>query len=73
MAIFSTCIRTNERLSDKTPDSGHWDVRITAGLNENPVEVMKEALRRVQAAVDAIPSDKRFPRFPHSLDVTPEN
>jgi hypothetical protein len=56
-------IDTNER---KHPDQswGSWALTVTAGLDEEPEQILSEALNRVQGAINALSPDKRYPRYP---------
>jgi hypothetical protein len=47
---------------------GTWDLRVTAGLDENPGEVLSEALERVESSLSTIPAKKCYPRFGHVPD-----
>ena len=42
--------------------AGHWELRIIAGLDENPDLIMKEAQERVASSIEVIPEEKRYSR-----------
>lgn len=52
-------VRTGTHEKFKT---GHWELRIIAGLDENPDLIMKEAQERVASSIEVIPEEKRYSR-----------
>ena len=63
MAIISVNMTTNEDDGTEPLKVGHYDIKITAGLDENLDEVMTEASERVRVLLDRLPPAKRYPRF----------
>ena len=59
MAAISVRITTNEEMKN-----GSYEVKIFAGLNENPATVLNEAKDRVVASLQSIPDSQRdYPRY----------
>ena len=63
MANISVEVMTGDATRSGTP-YGHYEVKIFAGLNEDPEGVIKEALERVQASLQSIPQEKRYSKMP---------
>ena len=43
---------------------GHYEIKIFAGLDEDPVGIMQETLERVKASLQSVPIEKRYPKMP---------
>ena len=59
MATISIRYTTNEETK-----IGSYEVKIFAGLDENPEEVMKKALERLQVSLQSLSEEERYPRIP---------
>ena len=67
MANISVALMTGEttRGGARGENSwGHFEIKIFAGLNEDPDEVIGEALKRVKISLQGIPQEKRYPKMP---------
>ena len=58
-------VRTGTHEKYKT---GHWELRIIAGLDEDSNSVIREALERVALSIRAIPKEKRYSRGGYETD-----
>lgn len=63
MANISVELMTGET-SRGGSSYGHYEIKIFAGLDEEPEKIMKEALERVQTSLQSIPKEKRYPKMP---------
>ena len=54
MATISVRYTTNEEMK-----TGSYEVKIFAGLDENPAKILKDALVRVEASLQSIPDSQR--------------
>jgi len=59
MATISVRYTTNDETK-----IGSYEVKIFAGLDENPEEVMKKALARLQVSLQSISEEERYQRIP---------
>lgn len=66
MANISVELMTVEQTCSGTP-YGHYEVKIFAGLDEAPDEILTDALKRVQTALQSIPPEKRYSKMPVAL------
>ena len=62
MALISVKFMTNEATGDQEP-TGSYEIKILAGLDEEPEVILADALKRIQTALQSIPQEKRFPRL----------
>ena len=63
MANISVELMTIEPTNSGTPH-GHYEVKVFASLNEAPEEILADALKRVQTALQSIPPEKRYQKMP---------
>ena len=66
MAAISVRVTTNEEMK-----TGSYEVKIFAGLNEPPTDVLKEALGRVEVSLHSIPVSQR--NYPKYSDITKDD
>ena len=64
MAVVRTFVSTIEEPGDGNRNHGSWEVKLFAGLDEDPAAVFADAMERLQAALAAIPPEKRYSRLP---------
>ena len=63
MANISVELMTADKTRSGT-SYGHYEIKIFAGLDEAPEEILADALKRVQTALQSIPHEKRYPKMP---------
>ena len=62
MALISVNITTNE-MNNEQLNRGHYEVKMLAGLNEDPEVVFQEGLERIKSALMGIPPEKHYSRL----------
>ena len=62
MAVISVNVVTNDVRNEQL-NRGHYEVKILAGLDEDPDTIFQEGLERVKNAISGIPPEKRYPRL----------
>ncbi len=62
MALISTNVTTND-VHDENLNRGHYEVKMLAGLDEDPEVVFQEGLKRIKSALMVIPPEKRYSRL----------
>lgn len=62
MAVIDIRYHTNE-IRGVNHNQGSYEVKLFAGLDEEPEVVFNEGLERLKAALSGIPKEKRYPRL----------
>ena len=67
MARIDVDLVTNEviKRTGERENWGSWNLNIAAGIDEDPGLVLGDAQKRIEAAINALPAEKRYSRFGH--------
>jgi hypothetical protein len=55
---------TTNKGGSKGRNWGSWNLTVVGGLDEKPATVLQEASRRLEIAIEALPENERYSRFP---------